>query len=307
MSQGPPTSGGGVDPQQQPAVPAGWYPHPTAPGWEAYWDGSGWGTETRPAQPAQAVAPAASEPAAQDPVTQEPAADDPAAQQPVAQDPATPVHDDPATTAHGDPATEQQPAAVPSGHAQAAEVQTSDSPSALPAAAVPVSAAPASEERSDNSMPMVLCLLGAVVAIVGCFLPMASSGVEGVDFTDNTLVAVGYGLAIIAAAVIGAIVAAYCYLKGTRTWLVILLGVVIVAVAAYVGLADLPDVDSLAGAAPATDNLSPDQVEQLEQAIAESGSPIETDASPSTGIFAAAAGGLLMVIGGIGISRRPKS
>ena len=106
---------------------------------------------------------------------------------------------------------------------------------------------------------------------------------------------------------IGAIVAAYCYLKGTRTWLVILLGVVIVAVAAYVGLADLPDVDSLAGAAPATDNLSPDQVEQLEQAIAESGSPIETDASPSTGIFAAAAGGLLMVIGGIGISRQPKS
>jgi len=42
-----PTSATNGSVDVQPA--AGWYPHPDAPGWEAYWNGTAWGRETRPA------------------------------------------------------------------------------------------------------------------------------------------------------------------------------------------------------------------------------------------------------------------
>ena len=280
MSQGPPTSGGGQEPEHvpaaEPAVPAGWYPHPTAPGWEAYWDGAAWGAETRPAQPV------AQEPAAQEPVAQEPVA-----QEPVAQEPQTAV---PAAQPYEAGAVQAPPAAVP--------VATSTAPAAA-------------KEGSDSSLSLVLCLLGAIVAIVGSFLPMATSDIDAVDIADNTLFAADYGIAVIALAVLGAGIAAYCYVKDIRTWLPILLGALIVAIAAYVGLAGLDNLDADGAtlqnlAVPGSGGGTPDQ-DAIDAAIQNSGALSgAVDGSPSTGIFVAGVGGLLMVLGGIGIARQPK-
>jgi Protein of unknown function (DUF2510) len=310
MSQGPPTSGGGIDPQQQPAVPAGWYPHPTAPGWEAYWDGSAWGAETRPAQ---AAAPAAPEPvAAQEPASAQPAeqpyvAEQPAEQQYTQQEPAA-----------GEPAQADQPAAVPAaatGAAAAVPAAAGTQGAAVPSSqavdpvaqqpvAVPATAAPAAAKRSDSSLPLVLCLLGAIVAIVGSFLPMATSDIDSVDIADNTLVAAGYGIAVIALAVLGAGVAAYFYLKARSTWLPILLGAVIVAIAAYVGLAGLDSLTPEVVVPASVQNVDPKAAGALAAAASDAGA--ELDGTASTGIFAAGVGGLLMVLGGIGLARPPK-
>lgn len=290
MSQGPPTSGGAQEPQPpepvQPAVPAGWYPHPTAPGWEAYWDGAAWGAETRPAQPA-AQEPAAQETVAQEPVSQEPVAQQPAAQEPVAREPQTAVQ---AAQPHEAGAAQAQPAAVP--------VATATAPSAA-------------KEGSDSSMSLVLCLLGAIVAIVGSFLPMATSDVNAVDIADNSLFAADYGIAVIALAVLGAGIAAYCYVKDIRTWLPILLGALIVAIAAYVGLAGLDNLDADGAtlqnlAAPGPGGGTPDQ-DAIDAAIQNSGALSgAVDGTASTGIFVTGIGGLLIALGGIGIARQPK-
>jgi hypothetical protein len=257
-------------------VPAGWYPHPTAPGWEAYWDGAAWGAETRPAQPV-----------AQEPVAQEPVAQEPAAQEPVAQEPQTAAV--PAAQPYEAGASQAQPAAVP--------VATSSAPAAA-------------KEGSDSSLSLVLCMLGAIVAIVGSFLPMATSDIDAVDIADNTLVASGYGIAVIALAVLGAGIAAYCYVKGTRTWLPILLGAVIVAIAVYVGLFGLDDLDadgaSLQNLAIPGSGGTADQ-DAIDAAIQNSGALSgAVDGTASTGIFVAGAGGLLIALGGIGIARRQK-
>ena len=252
-------------PAAAPAVPAGWYAHPTAPGWEAYWDGAAWGAETRPAQPA------AQEPVAREPVAQEAVTQEPVAQEPVAQEPQTAV---PAAQPYEAGAAQAQPAAVP--------VATSATPTAA-------------KEGSDSSLSLVLCMLGAIVAIVGSFLPAATSDVF-VDIADNTMVAAGYGIAVIVAAVLAAAIAAYCYVKATRTWLPILLGVVVVAIAVYAGTAGL--------------DITP---EDFPTGTPSGGDPganllaaVDDDGSPSTGIFTVGIGGLLIVLGGIGVARQPK-
>jgi len=266
MTEGPPTSGSGAEPGQQPPepaqpqVPAGWYPHPTAPGWEAYWNGTGWGTETRPAQ-APSTAPAA--PASEAQTEAQPA------------------------VGHTQGAATEQPAA------QATPAAATAAPAATtPAAATPAAPAAKSRDRSDSALPAILCVLGALVAIVGSFLPEVKLDVGGisVDLVDNTMVAAGYGIAVIAAAVIGAAIAVWAYLKGAGTWLPILLGAVIVGIAVYAGTAGLdvtPDFGTLGGAAEA---------EGATPALDDSG-------DPSTGIFAVGIGGLLMVLGGIGVFR----
>lgn len=256
MNEGSPTSGSGEPgaAPAQPEVPAGWYPHPTAPGWEAYWTGSGWGTETRPAQ-AQPEAPAA--PAAEPQTATQPA-EAAAQQQAAAQQPA----------AASEPATAQQPA-------QAA---------AMAAPAATATAAPAAERgRSESALPVILCVLGAVVAIVGSFLPQAKLDFNGteVDLADNTMVAAGYGIAVIAAAVIAAGIAIWAYAKTARTWVPILVGAIIVAIAVYAGTAGL--------------DVTPD--------FAPPGLSLDDAGDPSTGVFAVGAGGLLIILGGIGIAR----
>jgi hypothetical protein len=255
MNEGSPTSGSGEpgSAPAQPEVPAGWYPHPTAPGWEAYWTGSGWGTDTRPAQ-AQPEAPPA--PAAEPQTATQPA-EAVAQQQAAAQQP----------VAASEPATAQQPT-------RAAAV-------AAPAA---TTATPAAERgRSESALPVILCVLGAVVAIVGSFLPQAKLDFNGteVDLADNTMVAAGYGIAVIAAAVIAAGLAIWAYAKAARTWLPILVGVIIVAIAIYAGTAGL--------------DVTPD--------FAPPGLSLDNAGDPSTGIFAVGAGGLLIVLGGIGLAR----
>ena len=132
----------------------------------------------------------------------------------------------------------------------------------------------------------ILCILGALVTIVGAFLPQAKLDFSGtpVDLADNTMVAAGYGIAVIAAAVIGAAIAAWAYVKAARTWLPILLGAVIVVIAVYAGTAGL--------------DVTPD--------FAPSGLSLDDAGDPSTGIFAVAAGGLLMVLGGIGLARESR-
>ena len=254
MTEDPSASGSGTEPGQpqpaQPEVAAGWYPHPTAPGWEAYWTGTGWGTETRPAQaPAQAPA------AADVPAGAEQTAALPAAQEPAATSP--------------EPATGTAAAAAP-----------------VTVAAGPRTAGPPAADRADSSLPAILCALGALVAVVGAFLPQAKLDFSGtpVDLADNTMVAAGYGIAVIAAAVIGAAIAAWAYVKAARTWLPILLGAVIVAIAVYAGTAGL--------------DVTPD--------FAPSGLSLDDAGDPSTGIFAVAAGGLLMVLGGIGLARESR-
>ena len=126
-------------------------------------------------------------------------------------------------------------------------------------------------------------MLGAIVAIVGSFLPAASSDVF-VDIADNTMVAAGYGIAVIAAAVIAAVIAAYCYLKAVRSWLPVVLGVVVIGIAVYAGTAGL--------------DITPEFIPAGIQA--------DDSGSPSTGIFAAGLGGLLIVLGGFGIAREGK-
>ncbi len=227
---------------QQPVTPPGWYPHPSAPGWEAYWDGQAWGTETRPAAapPAAPQAPATEA----DQISGQPAAAEAQARQQA-------------------PAEPQQ------------QVAQQAAPAATPAVA---------EAGEDSSaLPAILCVLGAVVAIVGCFLPVASSDVI-IDIADNTLIAAGYGFVAIAAAVLGAAAAVYYYVKGGRSWLPIIFGAIVLAVAAYMGTIGLDPIpaDSIAMTVP------PD------------------DGSPSTGVFVTAIGGILMILGGLGISREPK-
>ncbi len=267
MSEGPPTSGSGDDlagqqPAQpaQPEVPAGWYPHPTAPGWEAYWTGSGWGNETRPAP-----APPEQQPAAQEPQAA-------AEQQPVA------AETQPAAQAQ--PAAQEPQAATPAAEAASVPAQQQ------PVAATPVAATPAvaaKDGRSDSTLPVILCVLGAVVAVVGSFLPQATLDFNGnsIDLADNTMVAAGYGIAAIAAAVLAAAVAAWAYLKASRSWIPILLGVVVVAIAVYAGTAGL--------------DVAPD--------FAPAGLTLDDQGSPSTGIFAVGVGGLLIVLGGVGLVR----
>jgi len=259
MNEGSPTSGSGEpgSAPAQPDVPAGWYPHPTAPGWEAYWTGGGWGTETRPAQAQPEVPPA---PAAEPQTATQPA-EAAAQQQAAAQQ----------SAAASEPATAQQPA-------QAA---------AMPApatATTATTASPAAERsRSESALPVIVCVLGAVVAIVGSFLPQAKLDFNGteVDLADNTMVAAGYGIAVIAAAVIAAGLAIWAYAKAARTWLPILLGAIIVAIAIYAGTAGL--------------DVTPD--------FAPPGLSLDDAGDPSTGIFAVGAGGLLIVLGGIGLAR----
>lgn len=307
MSEGPPTSGSGAKPEGQPAqpvqpeVPAGWYPHPTAPGWEAYWTGSGWGPDTRPAQ------------AAPEPPEAQPAQEaQPAAQQ--AQQAQTEVQPTAGTAAaaagagaaaqaqpaQAEPA-EVTPAAGTSGTATADPAATAGGAppgaAATPAAAAAVATAP--KERSDSSLPVVLCVLGAIVAIVGSFLPMASSSFDGIDFVDNTLVGQSFGIVVIAVAILGAVLAAWSYLKGNRTWLVAVAGVVIIAIAAYMGLVGVDDLTPDVPV-PATSGGGNGGSTQFSGDLAEA---INLDASPSTGIFAVAVGGLLMALGGIGLAR----
>ena len=88
---------------------------------------------------------------------------------------------------------------------------------------------------------MLLCVLGALVAIVGAFLPAATLDFGGtsIDLVDNSMVAAGYGIAVIAAAVLGAAIAVWAYLKGAASWLPILLGAVILAIAVYAWTAGL--------------------------------------------------------------------
>lgn len=277
MSEGPPTSGFGSEPEAQPAqpaVPAGWYPHPTAPGWEAYWTGTGWGTETRPAQAPPAAPEAPTEPQAE------------------------PEQATPAQTTPAQEATEAAPAEqTPAASFPATAATTGGAPPgavATPAAAGAGASAAATGERSNSSLPVVLCVLGAIVAIVGSFLPLATSSFEGIDFADNTFVGQGLGIAVIAVAVLGAALAVWSYLQGNRTWLVVILGVVIIAIAAYMGLVGIDDLspDIPVVSSPGGGQLSGD----LSEAI-------NADASPSTGIFAVAVGGLLMALGGIGLAR----
>jgi hypothetical protein len=249
----------------QPEVPAGWYPHPTAPGWEAYWTGNGWGSETRPAQQAPPTAP------------EQATAATPAAEAQGAA--AEPQH-----RAAVEPGTQPQHAAdaraVPEQRAETAAT-------AAPATAAATAAPSAAEgERSRNALPMLVCVLGALVAIVGAFLPAAKLDFGGtsIDLIDNTMVVAGYGIAVIAAAVLGAGIAIWAHLKGAASWLPILLGVVILAIAVYAGTAGLevtPDFGTLGADTPSLDDAG----------------------DPSTGIFAAGIGGLLMILGGLGLAR----
>jgi len=261
MNEGSPTSGSGEpgSAPAQPDVPAGWYPHPTAPGWEAYWTGGGWGTETRPAQAQPEVPPA---PAAEPQTATQPA-EAAAQQQAAAQQ----------SAAASEPATAQQPA-------QAAAMPA---PAPAPATTATTASPAAERSRSESALPVIVCVLGAVVAIVGSFLPQAKLDFNGteVDLADNTMVAAGYGIAVIAAAVIAAGLAIWAYAKAARTWLPILLGAIIVAIAIYAGTAGL--------------DVTPD--------FAPPGLSLDDAGDPSTGIFAVGAGGLLIVLGGIGLAR----
>jgi len=259
MNEGSPTSGSGEpgSAPAQPDVPAGWYPHPTAPGWEAYWTGGGWGTETRPAQAQPEVPPA---PAAEPQTATQPA-EAAAQQQAAAQQ----------SAAASEPATAQQPA------------QAAAMPAPAPATTATTASPAAERSRSESALPVIVCVLGAVVAIVGSFLPQAKLDFNGteVDLADNTMVAAGYGIAVIAAAVIAAGLAIWAYAKAARTWLPILLGVIIVAIAIYAATAGL--------------DVTPD--------FAPPGLSLDDAGDPSTGIFAVGAGGLLIVLGGIGLAR----
>jgi len=259
MNEGSPTSGSGEpgSAPAQPDVPAGWYPHPTAPGWEAYWTGGGWGTETRPAQAQPEVPPA---PAAEPQTATQPA-EAAAQQQAAAQQ----------SAAASEPATAQQPA------------QAAAMPAPAPATTATTASPAAERSRSESALPVIVCVLGAVVAIVGSFLPQAKLDFNGteVDLADNTMVAAGYGIAVIAAAVIAAGLAIWAYAKAARTWLPILLGAIIVAIAIYAGTAGL--------------DVTPD--------FAPPGLSLDDAGDPSTGIFAVGAGGLLIVLGGIGLAR----
>jgi hypothetical protein len=157
-------------------------------------------------------------------------------------------------------------------------------PAPAPTATTATTASPAAERsRSESALPVIVCVLGAVVAIVGSFLPQAKLDFNGteVDLADNTMVAAGYGIAVIAAAVIAAGLAIWAYAKAARTWLPILLGAIIVAIAIYAGTAGL--------------DVTPD--------FAPPGLSLDDAGDPSTGIFAVGAGGLLIVLGGIGLAR----
>jgi hypothetical protein len=259
MSQGPPTSGGAQSPQpEQPAQPA------VPAGWYPHPTAPGWEAYWDGAAWGAETRPA------QEPVAQEPVAQEPVAQEPQATVPAAQPHE----TGVGTPA---QAAAVP--------VATAGAPAAA-------------KEGSDSSMSLVLCMLGAVVAIVGSFLPAATSDVF-TDIADNTMVAAGYGIAVIVAAALAAAIAAYCYVKATRTWLPILLGVVVVAIAVYAGTAglDITPEGLPTGTPTGTDPNGPG---------ADLLAAVDDDGSPSTGIFTVGIGGLLIVLGGIGIARQPK-
>ncbi|MCB0876088.1 MAG: hypothetical protein KDB46_07830 [Solirubrobacterales bacterium] len=180
------------------------------------------------------------------------------------------------------PTTEQADAPPASDREPSASAEPAASPGGGAPPGVGVAAA-STAERKESAFPALIVVLGAIVAVVGSLLTEAKLEFNGneVDLADNTMVAAGYGIAVIAAAILGAAVAVWATAKKANSWLPILLGVVIFAIAVYAGTAGLDVTPSFAPA----------------------GLQVDGAGDPSTGIFAVGIGGLLMILGGIGLAR----
>jgi hypothetical protein len=155
-------------------------------------------------------------------------------------------------------------------------------------------AAPARYEAADEaeeveeveSSPIALALagLGAVLIVIGTFLPRAESK-QFITVADNTLIQSGEGWAFIGLAV-GIAAAAYAaYSRSRRGWAVTVLGGIVIALAIYNGTGDRLKLESLYPGARATFGLSTTE-----------------QASPGTGIYMVGAGGAIALFGGLGLA-----
>lgn len=103
---------------------------------------------------------------------------------------------------------------------------------------------PEPEPVEINRAGVGLAIAGAVLMVVGCFLP----GVESTTFSqivDNTLIASGNGIFVIAIAV-GAVAGTYrLYQQGRQDWSVFIDGLFGIAAAVYAGTGDRLELQSL--------------------------------------------------------------
>ena len=140
--------------------------------------------------------------------------------------------------------------------------------------------APPAETVEVNRAGISLAIAGATLMVVSSFLPRVESTTFA-TVTDNTLIASNEGFFIIGVAV-GVVVATYTtYERSRQSWDVFIGGLLGIAAAVYAGTGDRLDLESVSALG------SP-----LRASLTES-------ASPGVGIYAAGAGAMLIVYGGL--------
>lgn len=163
-------------------TPAGWYPHPGAEGWIAYWDGQAWTEHVQPAEGAAA------------------------------------------------PEASGQNAAVSDGHATASGAQTGA-----------VASSASTSPFANLGRGLLLCLAGAAIAVIGCFLPAAD--VAGVSIDGNTLLGSSSGLIVIILAVGVAVLALASARQEKPSPLLLLVGALLLGYVVYLANGGLDFTD----------------------------------------------------------------
>jgi hypothetical protein len=136
-----------------------------------------------------------------------------------------------------------------------------------------------SEPVEVNRAGAALAAVGATLMVIAVFLPRVESAKFG-RVQENTLIQSGDGWVFIGLAV-GIVAAVYAaFQRERRTWAVLTLGLIAVAIAVYDGTGDRLELRSASGGAFGLPSSATEK------------------ASPGVGIYAVGAGGLIAAIGG---------
>jgi uncharacterized protein UPF0547 len=133
------------------------------------------------------------------------------------------------------------------------------------------------EQIEVNRAGIGLTIAGAALMVIAVFLPRVESQ-EFLRVADNTLILSGDGWVVIGLAVIAAAATYRTYQQQSKTWSVLVLGVLGIAVAVFNGTGERLELVSV------SDSSLFDSIRET--------------ASPGVGIYAAGAGSLLVAYGG---------
>jgi hypothetical protein len=153
-------------------------------------------------------------------------------------------------------------------------------------------AAPTTSSRPSAPAAAWVAGIGAVIALIGLFLPYMESGDFG-RIVDNTLIQHTEGKILIVLLLVS-LLAAYRRVKGPdRSWPIAALGLIVLGMAVLLG-ASPPEL----GSAASTEGLG--AVEALTVMS------YRSQASPGIGVYAVGVGGLLLAGGGVALSREAR-